>query len=132
MATYTGKDGAVSIGDNAVAAVESFSLNQTVDEVESTVMGATYKSFITTFTEWTADCNVYWDPTDTTGQGGLTPGASVTLKLYPIGNVESAKYFEGAAVVTSLGVEVPLGGMISRAVSFRGTGALTEKTVSGS
>lgn len=129
MAINAGNDGAVYVGANAVASIDSFNISQNVDEVESTAMGDTYKSFLQTFLEWTTECNMWWDPTDTNGQGALTIGATVTLNLYPNGNGSGEKYYTGEAIVTALGTEVSRGAMISRSASFRGTGALTEATV---
>ena len=71
------------VGANPVAELRSFSIEETADTVEDTVMTDTARSFITTLTSFTGSADVYWDETDSSGQGALTIGASVTIGFYP-------------------------------------------------
>ena len=69
MATHIGRDGVVKVGANSVAELRSFSIDETGDTVEDTVMTDTARSYVSTLTSFTGSADVYWDETDTSGQG---------------------------------------------------------------
>ena len=71
MATHIGRDGVIKVGANTVAELRSFSIEETADTVEDTVMSDTARSFISTLTSFTGSADVYWDESDTNGQGAL-------------------------------------------------------------
>ena len=58
-------------------------------------------------------------------QTQLTAGTSITFKLLPEGSSTGDRKFEGASVITGMSVSQPLDGVVSRSVTFQGTGALT-------
>ena len=129
MATHTGSEGTVKVGSNAVAEIRSFSLEETADTLDDTTMGdaaRTYKSSLTTFT---GSLDVYWDETDTSGQGALTIGASVTLNVYPEGDTSGDTYYSGTAIVTGVTRSASFDGLVEASISVQGSGALTETTV---
>lgn len=129
MATHKGSEGAVYVGANAIAEIKSWSLEESADTLETTTMGDTERTFVPSLTQWSGGCEAYWDETDTTGQGALTIGASVTLNLYPEGNTSGDTYFSGTALVTGINRQGAFDGMVECSFSFQGTGALTEPTV---
>ncbi len=132
MATHVGKEGIVKIGANTVAELNGWELSETAEEVEDSELSdewKTYKSGTDIVKEWTASMSCWWDETDTTGQQALTLGASVTLNLYPEAAGSGATYQTGTAIVTERGMTIEKGGVTSRSISVRGTGALTETTV---
>lgn len=129
MATHTGSEGTVKVGSNAIAEIRSFSIEETADTLDDTTMGTiarTYKSSLTTFT---GTIDVLWDETDTTGQGALTIGASVTLNLYPEGDTSGDTYLTGAAIVTGRSVNSTFDGLVEMSISVQGNGALSQTTV---
>ena len=129
MATHTGSEGTVKVGSNAIAEIRSFSIEETADTLDDTTMGTiarTYKSSLTTFT---GTIDVLWDETDTTGQGALTIGASVTLNLYPEGDTSGDTYLTGAAIVTGRSVNSTYDGLVEMSISVQGNGALSQTTV---
>ena len=83
MATHTGSAGTIKIGANAVAELRSFSIEETADTVEDTVMTDTARSFKPTLTSFSGSADVYWDETDTNGQVALSVGAEVTIGFLP-------------------------------------------------
>jgi len=129
MATHTGSEGVIKVGANTVAEVRSYSVEQTGDTVEDTVMGETARTFKPTLTSWTASADVYWDETDTTGQGALTTGAEVTLGIYPEGDTSGDNYYSGSAIVTGVSISGSFDGMVEASISLQGTGALTNSDV---
>lgn len=129
MATHTGSEGVVKVGANTVAEIRSYSVEQTGDTVEDTSMGDTARTFKPTLTSWTASADVYWDETDTTGQGALTVGSEVTLGVYPEGDASGDNYYSGSAIVTSVSISGSFDGMVEASISLQGTGALTNSDV---
>lgn len=131
MATHTGSEGTVKVGANAIAEIRSYSVEQTGDTVEDTTMGDAWRTHKTTLKSWTGSVDVYWDETDTTGQGALTVGSSVTMNFYPEGATAgtSETYLTGTALVTGVTVTASFDGMVESTLSVQGTGALTSTTL---
>jgi len=130
MATHIGRDGIVKVGANTVAELRSFSIEETGDTVEDTVMTDTARSFISTLTSFTGSADVYWDETDTNGQGALTVGSSVTIGFYPEGATTGDTYYTGTAIVTGVSRSASFDGMVEASITLQGSGALTASTVS--
>lgn len=128
MATHIGRDGIVKVGANAVAEVRSFSIEETGDTVEDTVMTDTARTFVPTLTSFTGSADVYWDESDTTGQGALSVGSSVTIGFYPEGDTTGDTYYSGTAIVTGVSRSASFDGMVEASISLQGSGALTEST----
>lgn len=128
MATHTGSEGTVKVGANAIAEIRSYSVEQTGDTVEDTTMGDSWRTHKPTLKSWTASVDVFWDETDTTGQGALVVGAEVTLNLYPEGSSTGDVYFTGTGIITGVTVSASYDGMVESSISVQGTGALTQST----
>ena len=129
MATHIGRDGVVKVGANSIAELRSFSIDETGDTVEDTVMTDTARSFISTLTSFTGSADVYWDETDTSAQGALTVGASVTIGFYPEGETAGDTYYSGTCIVTGVSRSASFDGMVEASITFQGSGALTASTV---
>lgn len=128
MATHWGYEGTVKVGVNAIAEIEEFSLNETVDPIVDTQMGDLAETHIagSNITKWTAEVHCHWDETNTNGQEALTIGASVTLNMYPEGATTGDKFYSGLASITSIAVTVKKDNdTIKRTFSVRGNGVLT-------
>lgn len=125
MATHTGSEGTVKVGANAIAEIRSYSIEQTADTTEDTTMGDAWRTHKTTLKSWSGTVDVYWDETDTTGQGGLVVGAEVTANFYPEGSTTGDTYLTGTAIVTGKTVSASFDGMIESTITLQGTGALT-------
>lgn len=130
MATHSGSEGVVKIGSNSVAEVRSWTIDESADVLEDTTMGDTARTYKSSLTTFTGSMDVYWDETDTTGQGALTIGASgLTLNLYPEGASSGDTYYTGSIIVTGVSRTGSFDGMVEASISFQGTGALTSTTV---
>lgn len=129
MATHAGSEGLVKVGTATVAEVKSYSIEETADTIETSSMGTTARTFRTSLTGWSGSMDVFWDETDTTGQGALSVGASVTLKVYPEGDTAGDTFYSGTALVTGVSKTGSFDGMVDASISVQGTGALTTATV---
>jgi hypothetical protein len=129
MATHAGSEGTVKVGANAIAEIRSFSIEETADTIEDTTMGDGARTYKPSLTSFSGSVDVFWDETDSTGQGALTIGAEVTLNLYPEGPSPGDTYLSGSAIVTSRSISSSFDGMVEMSISVQGNGALTTTTV---
>jgi hypothetical protein len=129
MATHAGSEGTVKVGSNAIAEIRSFSLEETADTLEDTTMGDTARTYKSSLTTFTGSVDVFWDETDTNGQGALTIGASVTLNVYPEGDASGDTYYSGSAIVTGVTRSSSFDGLVEASITVQGSGALTATTV---
>lgn len=129
MATHKGSEGTVKVGTNAIAEIRSFTLTQAADTLEDTSMGDTARTYLSSLTNFSGSVDCFWDETDTTGQGALTIGASVTLNVYPEGADSGDTYYSGSAIVTGIDINSSFDGMVEASISVQGSGALTSTTV---
>lgn len=124
-----GKNGRVEVGgitSTKVVGIKNWSLELSLDTLETTALGVDWKEYITGLKEWTAssegDYNV---PQDTQGQevlqSAFLSGETVTVKLY----VDENNYYTGTAYISSLSIEDPVDDVVSISIEFTGTGELT-------
>lgn len=130
MATYLGNDGTVIVGSTgAIANVRSWSLEETAATAETTAMGSTLATHVSTITSWTGSCEAFWDKDDTDGQTAASVGSSITIKFQPEGNTSGDTIWQGTALVTGHSKTASHDGIVEASISFQGTGALTSTTV---
>ena len=129
MAVHKGSEGVVKILTNTVAEVRDWSLEETAETIDSTQLSDSAKTFEVGTTSWSGSVNAFWDETDTSGEGAMTAGASVTLNLYPEGATSGDTYGSGDAIISSISKSGGIDGLVEASFSFQGTGALTWATV---
>mgnify|MGYP001340039221 FL=1 len=129
MAVHKGSEGVVKVGSNTVAEVTAFSFDETVDTIESTALSNSARSYVADYVGFTGTVDCQWDETDTSGQGAMTVGSTVTLNLYPEGSASSATYYTGSAIITSISRANAMGSIVTANFSFTGTNALTSARV---
>jgi predicted secreted protein len=129
MATHTGSEGVVKVASNQVAEIRSWTVDETADVLEDTSMGDTARTYKSSLTNFTGSMDVYWDETDTTGQGALSIGSEVTINVYPEGDDSGDTYYTGTVIVTGVSRTASFDGMVEASISFQGTGALSATTV---
>jgi hypothetical protein len=129
MATHTGSEGTVKVGANTIAEIRSFSIDETGDTLEDTTMGDTARTYKSSLTSFSGSVDVFYDETDTTGQGALTVGAEITINAYPEGDAAGDTYKSGSAIVTGVSLSSSFDGMVESSITFQGNGALTTTTV---
>ena len=122
-----GKYGKICISTGKqIASTKSWSLELSLDTLETTALGDEWKKYIAGLKEWNASCEGdYVIHTDTTGQKALQDaylsGTEVTIELY----VDSSNYYTGKAYISSLSIEDPVDDVVSFSCEFTGTGALS-------
>ena len=99
------------------------------DTLEDTSMGDSARTYKSSLTSFSGSLDVFWDETDTSGQGALTIGSEVTLNVYPEGDTSGDTYYTGSAIVTGVSRSASFDGLVEASISVQGTGALTSTTV---
>jgi len=134
MATqiYTGSNGVIYSDSTAIASIRSFSIEETHETVDATVMNVSGVAFRTnkpTFGAWTATVDVYYTTDDAAGdkvEVGLRPGPNeVTLHFWPAGDGANELGYTGNALVTSRSISSSVDGMIEASITVIGTAPLT-------
>ena len=129
MATHKGSEGTVKVGSNAVAEIKSYSIEESADTLEDTSMGDSARTYKPSLSNFSGSLDVFWDETDTNGQGALSIGSEVTLNFYPEGDTTGDTYYSGSAIVTGVSRSASFDGLIEASISVQGNGALTSTTV---
>ena len=128
MATHHGKEGVVTVGGTGVGELTGFTLETTGDVVEDTALTDATKSFVAGRTSFSGTLEMHFDETDSP-QTNLVAGAELAFILLPEGNSSGDRSFTGTGIVTGMSVNNSMDAIISRTVTFQGTGALTIGTV---
>jgi predicted secreted protein len=126
MATHTGKDGRVSIAGSIVSQIKSWSVEQSAEPIDASVIGAVYRNFKPGLNGWTASIEGYYDMSDA-GQAELQIGEQVAVLLLPaVGSGE--RQYSGLAFITTLSETASFDGMVEYSASLQGNGDLTSST----
>jgi len=125
MAIHKGSEGVAKVGANIIAEVKDWSISESADTIDTSKMGDTARTKVVGLTSASGSMTAMWDETDTTGQGAMTIGAEVALKLYPEGAVTGDKYAALQAIITEKGVSTTLDGVVETSISFEANGAVT-------
>jgi predicted secreted protein len=128
MANHLGREGHVRISSTTVGELRNYSLTNTSDTVEDTIITDTFRTRKATLRSWSVSGDVYWDEVDA-GQIALTVGATVTVSLYPEGAAAGANYYNGSGIVTKFDISAAFDGMVEGSISIEGNGALASLTV---
>ena len=128
MATHHGKEGVVKAGGTAIGEITGFTLETTADVVEDTELSDSTKSFLAGRTSFSGTLEMSYDETDSPQQT-LTAGTSIAFILLPEGDTSGDESFTGSGIVTGMSVTNGMDAIVTRSVTFQGTGALTRGTV---
>ena len=128
MATHHGKEGVVTAGGTGIGELTGFTLETTADVVEDTQLSDATKSFLAGRTSFSGTLEMSYDESDSPQQT-LTAGSSIAFILLPEGATSGDESFTGSGIVTGMSVNNAMDAVITRSVTFQGTGALTRGTV---
>jgi len=125
MANHKGSEGTAKIGSNVIAEVKDWSISESAETIDDTTLGDTARTKTVGLTSASGSMTAFWDETDTTGQGAMTVGAEVALKLYPEGATTGDTFASLSAIITEKGVSTTLDGMVETSMSFEANGVVT-------
>lgn len=132
MARYTGKDLLVqwitSGGTTDLSAdFRTFSVSEEQDSADSTAGDDTYKAYIPTFADATAELELL----DTKGTAGtvqwaaIAPGTTGTVQWYPAGTANTV-YYNAPAFIANREIEFPYDDVVAVTVEFQLTSTITK------
>ena len=139
MATYTGKSGVLKVHDGSslknVAEIKSFTLDSTMDTIESTAMGATansrtFKAGLETST-FTAEI-LYAAQENSTHSDHIAAfllgSEAVAFEMYPSGTTAAASpinsVISGNAIITGYSISSSFDDMVTATISAQVSGAI--------
>ena len=128
MATHHGKEGVVKAGGTGIGELTGFTLETTGDVVEDTALTDATKSFVAGRTSFSGTLEMSYDETDSPQQT-LTVGSSIAFVVLPEGNASGDEKFSGTGIITGMSVTNGMDAVVTRSITFQGTGALTRATV---
>jgi len=128
MAIVHGKEGVIKAGGSVISDVTGFGLETTGDVVETTALGESVKSFTAGTTAFSGNIDVNFNRADSV-QNTLLAGSQIAFILYPEGATSGDRTYTGSGIVTGMSVTNALDSMVTKSVTFQGTGALTIGTV---
>ena len=128
MATHHGKEGVVTAGGTGIGELTGFTLETTADVVESTALTDATKAFIAGRTSFSGSLEMNYDESNA-AQQTLTAGSSISFVVLPEGNTSGDESFTGTGIVTGMNTNNALDSVVTRSVTFQGTGTLTRGTV---
>lgn len=126
MPTYKGAEGKVIIGGaGLVGGLRSFSVEETVDTLETTTMGDTARTYNASINTWAGSFDIYWDAEDA-GQSGISIGTQVSISFRPEGNDPGDLFYSGTGIVTSVNRSASFDGLVESSVSIQGKTNLSQ------
>jgi len=128
MANHTGVDGLVTVGGVTVAELTGFSYDESANTIPNNNLNSTSESKVAGRTNWAGSIDVNWDETDTTGQGAMTIGASISVVFKPEGATTGDTIKSGTAIIAGVSMSVADDAIITKSFSLEGVGALVEGT----
>ena len=129
MATYTGENGTVKLGDDsagevAIAEVRSWTVEHTKDVIEDTVMGDSARTYKSGLHQFTGSMEVVYDDGHTAASDAFRPDNDGDLFVEFFPSTSSGEKFSGKVIVTSVSRSASYDDLITCSVSFQGTGPM--------
>ncbi len=125
MAKTTGLNGSLSFKGNESVGAYNMSIPQTIEKVDSTVYGATYRTHLTTLKSATASADTKLDTADIAnfvlGDEGLL------IMMYSEGSVTAGMF--GTASLDGKTPTTPVDGMVTEAMTWTFQGTFLPTTV---
>ncbi len=90
MSRYVGKDCSVTAGGNVISGVESVTLDEQAEIFTSIGLGDTAATQDVGINTGSGSITVFDDPEDTSGQGALSVGSSISFIIYTRGSTNTA------------------------------------------
>lgn len=128
MTNHIGVAGLVDIGGNTVAELKGFSIEESVNAIDNSTINDAASSVIAGRTSWSGSVECQWDPSDTTGQGAMAIGATVTIIFKPEGDTTGDTIYTGTGIITAVSKAIADEAVITQTFSVQGVGALVEST----
>ncbi len=139
---YTGRDGVMQLGGSTLAKVVSFSVQSSLETLETTTLGDNVRSYSPGITGYSGSATLlyYKDDSDTinttdllnklmkTGTAGVSSSDTVELTFRWVDGTDNND-IKLTAYITSASIGAATGDIVRAEVSFQGTGALATASI---
>ena len=122
MATYTGQDGALTIGGDAVAELRSCSMDLTINTTENTVMKDDTRRYKPGIQEWSGSADIYYSTAVVQNINDSITAGQVAFIGYPSTDAAGDPKVSGNIIITGISINSTMEGMVESSISFQGTG----------
>ena len=140
---YTGRDGVMQLGGSTLAKVVSFSVQSSLETLETTTLGDNVRSYSPGITGYSGSATLlyYKDDSDTinttdllnklmkTGTAGVSSSDTVELTFRWVDGTDNND-IKLTAYITSANIGASTGEIVRAEIAFQGTGALSTVTIS--
>jgi len=121
-----------AVGTTLLGSLRSWSLEETVDTLDTTVMNAAASGFvfrdvIPSFKSWTISSDFIYDPADTDVQfeDQFKAGNTVNIAIFPESDIgANSQVYGGKAMITSISRTASYDGLIECSATFEGRAQL--------
>lgn len=132
MAQILGREGSMSVGDNAVAEIRDFQVTITSGSIDAnTMQSGDWDKSKGGRKSWTAEVNCFYDPADTNGQLAFVEGTEVACEFFPEGDTSANERRFGTARVEEINISGSgeNDAFFEFSATLKGVGELTKGTV---
>ena len=114
-----------------VGSIRNFTVEQTTQTIESTVMGSGWRNYEAGLKDFTGTADFYLVDSDTTHDALIAAigSAPATIEFYPSGTSAGIK-LSGNVIVTGVSITSSFDGMVEMSCEFQGSGALAKADLS--
>jgi predicted secreted protein len=133
--TTTGESGTIKFYVTSavalVGSIRNFTVEQTTQTIESTVMESGWRNYQAGLKDWTGTADFYLNDADATQDALIAAigAAPAAIEFYPSGTALGIK-LSGNVIVTGVSITSSFDGMVEMSCEFQGSGALTKADLS--
>jgi len=139
---YSGRDGVMQLAGTTLAKVASFSLQASLETLETTTLGENLRSYTPGISGYTGTASLLYYKDDNnainttnllnkiykTGDAGVSSSDTVELTFRWVDGSDNND-IKITAYITSASIGASTGGIVRAQISFQGTGALSTVTI---
>lgn len=131
MTTYTGQNGTLRNGANAMAEVRGFSVVSKAKIIDDTVAGDAWETGIAQQKSWTATINALADNTAASNQVAWAPGATIAFEGYPssVSTATGSIKLTGSCIVEEREITTAYDGLVELKLTVKGNGPLVDTVI---
>tara|TARA_R110000823_G_scaffold207900_1_gene338435 strand:- start:85 stop:501 length:417 start_codon:yes stop_codon:yes gene_type:complete len=138
MAAIRGNLGVMEFGAAGVAALTSYTLDTTQDTAETSAMGATGRTYISTMHGFSGSADFILEggaeapqfDTIAALDVASADGSAVLFELYPETSGSGNIKYSGSAIITGASYTASFDGTVTGSLTFQGTGTLSSSIAS--
>lgn len=131
MARYTGEGGVIKAGNDLIAEIADYSIEETDQVILQAGLSDTWDRNVAGRNQWSASINVFLDDgaSGDPAQVAMTVGATLDFSFYQRGEAPTMVFRKGLGIVATKGGENENNGNLMGSFTITGAAELTIETV---